>query len=126
MLSDVQAAFVQEQRIAHLATASADGWPHAVPICFVFLGGFFYSAIDEKPKRKGTLLRRLSNIRGNPRAALIFDSYDEDWSKLGWVLVRGAASIVEGGAEHETVIAALRDKYPQYRAMALADRQLVE
>lgn len=39
---------------------------------------------------------------------------------LGWVLVRGTASIVDGGAEHDSVIAALREKYPQYRAMALA------
>lgn len=125
MLSETEAAFVRERRLAHLATADTEGWPHAVPICFVYLGGFFYSAIDEKPKKQGAL-RRLRNIRDNPRAALIFDSYDEDWSKLGWVLVRGAASILERGAEHDTAVAALTAKYPQYKTMTLAERPLIK
>ncbi len=125
MLSETEAAFVRERRLAHLATADAEGWPHAVPICFVYLDGFFYSPIDEKPKKQGTL-RRLRNIKDNPRAAVIVDSYDEDWSKLGWVLVRGAASIVGDGTEHDAVVAALREKYPQYKAMALSSRPLIK
>jgi PPOX class probable F420-dependent enzyme, Rv0121 family len=116
---------VQAQRIAHLATTGADAWPHAIPICFIYLDSCFYSAIDEKPKRPGTL-RRVRNIRENSRVALIFDRYDEDWTKLCWVLVRGAASILLSGAEHEAAVDALRDKYPQYRAMALAGRQLIK
>ena len=27
--------------------------------------------------------------------------YDEDWSRLGWVMLRGAAEILAAGAEHE-------------------------
>lgn len=125
MLSKKEAAFVDAQRVAHLATAGADGWPHAAPICFVYLAGCFYSAIDEKPKRPGTL-RRVRNITANPRAALIFDSYDEDWTKLGWVLVRGAAAIIDTGAEHVGAVAALREKYAQYETMALSRRQLIK
>jgi PPOX class probable F420-dependent enzyme len=125
VLSETETAFVQAQRIAHLATTGADAWPHAVPICFIYLDSCFYSAIDEKPKLPGTL-RRVRNIRENPRVALIFDSYDEDWTKLCWVLVRGAASILLDGPEHEAVVDALRDKYPQYRTMLLAGRQLIK
>jgi PPOX class probable F420-dependent enzyme len=125
VLSETETAFVQAQRVAHLATTGADALPHAVPICFIYLDSCFYTEIDEKPKRPGTL-RRVRNIRENPRVALIFDRYDEDWSKLGWVLVRGAATIIEDGAEHEAVVDALRDKYPRYRAMALTGRQLIK
>jgi PPOX class probable F420-dependent enzyme len=124
LLSDAEAAFVNERRVAHLATSDDDASLHVIPICFVYLGGSFYSAIDEKPK-SGTELRRLRNIRANPRASLIFDSYDEDWTKLAWVLVRGAASILHEGPEHDAAVAALREKYPQYKTMEFAGKPVV-
>jgi PPOX class probable F420-dependent enzyme len=124
LLSNAEAAFVNECRVAHLATSGADASPHVIPICFVYLEGSFYSAIDEKPK-SGTQLRRLRNIRANPRASLIFDSYDEDWTKLAWVLVRGAASILDDGPEHDAAVAALREKYSQYKTMELAGKPVV-
>jgi PPOX class probable F420-dependent enzyme len=124
LLSNAEAAFVNKRRVAHLATSGIDASPHVIPICFVYLGGFFYSAIDEKPK-SGMQLRRLRNIRPNPRAALIFDSYDEDWTKLAWVLVRGAASILNAGAEHDAAVAALREKYSQYKTMEFAGKPVV-
>ena len=111
-------------RVAHLATSSADASPYVIPICFVYLRGFFYSAIDEKPKSR-IQLRRLRNIRTNPRAALIFDSYDEDWTKLAWVLVRGAASILDDGPEHDAAVAALREKYSQYKMMEFAGKPVI-
>ena len=125
MLSEIETLFVQDRRVAHLATADANGQPHVVPICFVYSAGLFYSVIDEKPKRPGTL-RRVRNIRDNPRVAVVIDHYDEDWTNLGWVLVSGLASILEGGAEHDAALAALRDKYPQYRKMALAGKPVIK
>lgn len=124
MLSELEAAFVRRQRVARLGTADARGQPHVVPVCFVLLADRFYTAIDEKPKRSARL-QRLRNIEENPRAALLFDEYDEEWSHLGYVLVRGAASAVEGGPEQERALAALRQKYPQYRSMALEGRPLI-
>jgi PPOX class probable F420-dependent enzyme len=123
-LSKAAAAFVNERRVAHLATSDEDGSPHVIPICFIYLGGLFYSAIDEKPK-SGAELRRLRNIRANPRASLIFDSYNEDWTRLAWVLVRGAASILHDGPEHDTAVAALRERYPQYKTMEFADKPVI-
>lgn len=124
MLSETQAAFVQRQRVARLATADAEGVPHVIPVCFVYLDGAFYSAIDEKPKRSARL-KRLRNIEANPRAALLFDEYDEDWTRLAWVLVQGTAAVLTGGGEYERSLAALREKYRQYRSMALAGRSLI-
>ncbi len=124
MLSERQAAFVRRQRVGRLATADAEGVPHVIPVCFVYLDGAFYTAIDEKPKRS-TRLKRLRNIEGNPRAALVFDEYGEDWSRLAWVMVRGVAEVVTGGGERERAVSALREKYSQYRSMALAGRPLI-
>jgi PPOX class probable F420-dependent enzyme len=124
MLSPHQERFVAEQRVARLATADARGGPHLVPICFVYLEGAFYTAVDEKPKRSPRL-RRLRNIAQNPRVALLFDRYDEDWSRLAWVLVLGEAQVLQEGPQHRQAIAALRQKYAQYEGMALEGRPVV-
>jgi len=57
--------------------------------------------------------------------ALVFDRYDDDWSRLGWVLVQGSGAILQAGAEHERAVAALRERYVQYRAMALDGRPVI-
>ena len=123
-LSVPQIAFVEEQRVAHLATADADGRPHVVPVCFAYAEARFYIAIDEKPKRS-LRLKRLRNIAENPQVAIVFDRYDEDWSRLGWVLVQGTAAVIDGGTEHERALAILRERYAQYRSMALEGRPVI-
>lgn len=113
--------FVSTARVAHLATVGPDGTPHNVPLCFWFDGTNFYFAIDEKPKRKtGLELKRMRNIASNPRVALIIDHYEEDWASLAYVLVHGRARVVEDPGEYMLALRFLRDKYPQYRAMALS------
>ncbi len=112
--------FVTAARIARLATAGAEGIPHNVPLCFWFDGERFYFAIDEKPKRaRGTRLKRMRNIAGNPHVALLIDHYEEDWAALAYVLVHGVAQIVEEPKEYMLALRHLRDKYTQYRAMTL-------
>lgn len=112
-------AFLHQARVGRLATASAEGEPHVIPVCFVFDGTCLYSAIDPKPKRVAVpRLRRLQNLRANPRASLIVDHYEEDWARLRYVLVTGRAEILEAGPDRERALALLREKYPQYRAMA--------
>jgi PPOX class probable F420-dependent enzyme len=124
VLSASQASFAQRQRIAHFATADAEGQPHVVPICFVVMDGDFYFVIDLKPKRT-TRLKRLRNIEENPNVALVIDRYDEDWSRLGWLMLQGVASVIESGPQHGAAVAALAEKYAQYRDMALDDRPIV-
>jgi len=111
--------FLEEARVGRLATASADGAPHVIPVCFVFDGTCLYSAIDAKPKRVAApKLRRLQNIQANPRASLLVDRYDEDWTRLRYVLVFGRAEILDPGPDRQRALALLREKYPQYRSMA--------
>ena len=121
-----QARFLMSHRVGRLATVSGAGQPHVVPVCYAFDGTLLYTPIDEKPKRVGAgELRRIRNLRENPQVSLVVDDYDEDWTKLAFVIVRGCAEIVERGGERSEALALLREKYPQYRAMALEDRPLL-
>jgi PPOX class probable F420-dependent enzyme len=121
MLSDREHRFLAQQRIAHLATADRGAVPHVVPVCFAVARGTLYITIDEKPKRRPpTALKRLKNIAENPAVAVIVDRYDEDWARLGWVMLRGRAEILREGQEHQDAQALLRARYPQLAAMQIA------
>ena len=112
--------FVAATRIAHLATADGAGAPHNVPLCYWFDGERIYFAIDEKPKRQtGMALKRMRNIAANPRVAVVIDHYEEDWSQLAFVLIRGHARVVEDADEYLVAMRHLRDKYLQYRGMIM-------
>jgi coenzyme F420-0:L-glutamate ligase/coenzyme F420-1:gamma-L-glutamate ligase len=125
-LSPEDRVFLEAARVGRLATASAGGEPHVVPVCFVFDGTRLYSAIDRKPKRVApSRLRRLRNLQENPRASLIVDHYEEDWGRLRYVIVRGRAAILEDGPERDRALALLREKYPQYRTMPGFDKSPV-
>ena len=91
-------------------------------MCFASDGSVFYSAIDRKPKRvPASRLTRLKNIKESPQVALLVDHYDEDWTRLWYVLVRGEAELVTDSAEQQRAIRCLRAKYPQYDANMLAE-----
>jgi PPOX class probable F420-dependent enzyme len=109
---EARARFV-DARVAHLATAGADGRPHVVPITFALEGDRILTAVDAKPKREGPL-RRIENILVNPSVAVLADVYDADWTRLWWARADGVASVVSGGASLQHVIALLRARYPQY------------
>ena len=84
------AAFIGTQRVARLATAEPGGQPHVVPVCFVYDGARFYSAIDRKPKQTTPLgLKRVRNILANGKVALILDQYTERWQELAYLMVQG-------------------------------------
>jgi PPOX class probable F420-dependent enzyme len=100
---------VAAARVARLATVGRDGRPHVVPICFVLDGSTLYTAVDEKPKRTRRL-KRLENIEANPHVEVLIDHYEDDWSKLWWVRLRGTARIVEDPRAVDLLVA----KYPQY------------
>ncbi len=104
---------VAEARVARLATVRPDGHPHLVPITFALDGDTMVTAIDHKPKSTSSL-QRLRNIRANPAASVLVDHYDDDWTRLWWVLVRGHARVLEAGEEAERALALLVAKYEQY------------
>ena len=108
-------ARVASARVGRLATVRPDGRPHIVPCCFVLDGDVAYSAVDAKPKTKLGLLR-LANVRANPVATLLVDDYyDDDWSRLWWVRVDGAARVIDVGGERDRALDLLAAKYEQYR-----------
>jgi PPOX class probable F420-dependent enzyme len=115
-------AKLETARSARLATLVAGLTPHIVPICFAYDGSVFYSAIDRKPKRVAPeRLARLKNIKKTPQVALLVDHYDEDWTHLWYVLVRGEAIMVSDSAEHKRAIQHLKAKYRQYETGMLSD-----
>ena len=126
-------------RVARLATVGPDGRPHIVPFTFALgstpssaprpvqagpvqagpvqasPGDHIYSAVDAKPKTSADL-RRLRNIRANPRVAVLADHYEDDWGRLWWVRADGQAAILDDPAAMAPALALLAARYPQYRA----------
>jgi PPOX class probable F420-dependent enzyme len=99
--------------VVRLATVDRDGRPHLVPTTFAVDGDRIYTAVDHKPKRTGDL-KRLRNIEGDPRVALLADHYADDWDRLWWVRADGIARIVGDPAEAAGPIDLLVRRYRQY------------
>ena len=123
-----EAAFIRRARVGVLATVDKRGQPLSLPFCFVFDGECLYSPIDEKPKAAAQReLKRIRNIRANPRVSVAIHRYDdEDWSRLAHVIIQGEAGVLTDGDTHRRAVRLLRRKYPQYRAMALDQRPIIE
>ena len=126
MLSARERHFIDTRRVAHLATADSQAVPHVVPVCFGLAEDRLYITIDQKPKRDGARpLKRLRNIAKNPRVAVVFDRYDEDWRRLAWVMLHGRAEILTAGLEHDRAQALLRSRYQQLEAMAIGQLPVI-
>jgi PPOX class probable F420-dependent enzyme len=128
-LSRADRAFLESLRVARLATADGAGRPHAVPVCFAVLDErTIVFAVDDKPKARARPLKRMRNLAENPSFALVADRWDEDWSRLAYVLVRGRGATCADPARRAAAVAALRARYPQYVAMGLdaARHEVVE
>jgi PPOX class probable F420-dependent enzyme len=121
MMPEREREFLADRRVAYLATADRGAVPHVVPVCFALDGETLYITVDEKPKRvSGRALKRIRNIAENPAVAVVADRYDEDWARLGWVMLNGRAEILTEGAEHDAAQALLQSRYPQLAAMEIA------
>ena len=57
----------------------------------------------------------MENARARPDVTVLVDHYEDDWSRLWWVRLRGRARVLDAGAEAERAIALLTEKYEQYR-----------
>ncbi|OJZ69190.1 PPOX class F420-dependent oxidoreductase [Mycobacterium paraffinicum] len=116
---DPQARLTQSP-VARLATSTRDGLPHLVPVVFAVAPStdMVYTAVDAKPKTTRRL-RRLANIEQNPRVSLLVDHYADDWTRLWWVRVDGAATVHSDGPAMEFGYRLLRAKYPQYQSVSL-------
>jgi PPOX class probable F420-dependent enzyme len=111
---------LHEARRAVLSTIDSYGRPHAVPVCYALGSEEIVAPIDAKPK-SGEPLGRRRNLEANPSAALLVDRWDEDWKRLGWVMVRGVARFEPLG----DAAALLVDRYPQYEEVPPGDDAIV-
>jgi PPOX class probable F420-dependent enzyme len=109
---------VEAAQVARLATIDPDGRPHLVPIVFALAGDTLYTAVDAKPKRSRRL-RRIENARERPDVTVLVDEYEDDWSRLWWVRLRGGARVLDSGEEAGRALELLRMKYAQYRRTPL-------
>lgn len=157
-LSNEQVQRLASAPVGHLSTASKSGGPHVIPVCFALESCeddlAIYISLDRKPKQTGpTRLRRVRNILENPQVALVVDHYEADWTKLWYVLITGAAELLEGDhpaqpgdgssepagsahpeplegrhtiAERRRAIDLLRRKYPQYREMDIDESPVIK
>jgi PPOX class probable F420-dependent enzyme len=105
---------VASARVARLATVGGDGQPHLVPVTFAVDGDLIYTTVDHKPKKSANL-RRLRNVRENPRVALLVDHYTEDWDQLWWVRIEGWASVVDDERGLQDPLDVLAERYEQYQ-----------
>ena len=90
-LREEEAKFVCQNRLARLATASADGQPHVVPIAYEFDGEYFYFS-------GRNLLNSLKcrHVARNKRVALVIDDVisASPWRARG-VELRGTAEVLK-------------------------------
>jgi PPOX class probable F420-dependent enzyme len=84
--------FLEGNEVGRLATVGSDGLPHVVPVCYLFEEGVFYVATDY-----GT--RKYRNVRENPRAALVVDTYRPHRA----VMVQGEVEVLERGEEFRRI-----------------------
>jgi len=115
-LSEAGRALLGSARVAHLATADQYARPHVVPIVFVWIEPSLFFPLDRKPKQSEDWhqLRRIRNLETNGRTSIVVDRWDEDWTKLAWVLLEGLATILEGGEDRDRAATWLAEKYAQY------------
>jgi PPOX class probable F420-dependent enzyme len=115
---------VGSARVAHLATADADGSPHIVAVTLAVVADRIVTVVDGKPKSTSRL-KRLANIAANPAVSLLVDHYDEDWATLWWTRLDGRARVVTSGPVFDEGIRALHAKYSQYRLGVSTDGPMI-
>ncbi len=108
-LPDWALELLRSARVARLGLLDEEARPRVLPVTFAVWDGALWSAIDHKRKRSAEPAR-VRRLRRRPEATLLVDRYDDDWSRLAWVELRGAVSVEPLGPALE----ALTAKYPQY------------
>ncbi|MDQ1397610.1 MAG: hypothetical protein QOG64_2869 [Acidimicrobiaceae bacterium] len=100
---------------ATLSTLNPDGRIDAVPVVFaVGAGGRIVVPVDTVKAKSTVALQRIENLRRDPRATVLADHYDDDWSALWWVRFQGEATTMAGDRMADAV-ELLAQRYPQYR-----------
>lgn len=106
-LTDAEAEFLRFQRVGVLALGAEDGFPRAIPLCYVLHEGALYSGTGGSSWK----VRRLAR---DDRATFLVHEYTEDWNRLRGIRLWGRGSVLSSGPEYEDAKGRLFAKYPQY------------
>jgi PPOX class probable F420-dependent enzyme len=118
---------IKNTRIGYLATATSNLQPYATPAVFILHNNNIYVPLDQKPKTVSVLeLRRVKNIQKNPKVCFLVHHYDEDWTRLWFVMVTGYATLLNGTSEKlatrlKTINNMFLSKYPQYSKIGIGN-----
>jgi nitroimidazol reductase NimA-like FMN-containing flavoprotein (pyridoxamine 5'-phosphate oxidase superfamily) len=108
-------SFLDGAHVCRISSVGDGGAPHVIPVCPVFDGeSTVYVDIGEDDVTAVA-------VRSNPRIAVLFDEYDDDWAKLRKVLLKCTAEAVTGDAQ-QAVWERIRAKYPQYATVGWRPR----
>jgi len=120
---------IDKARLARLATVDRECKPHVIPVVFVLDNDHncYFIPIDDKTKQgRPENLKRVKNIQENPNVALLIDEYNEDWTKLYFIMIRGKGSILGGKKLEQNEMPLLKkahgllyDKYNQYQTTGI-------
>lgn len=90
MLTSEVRKSLQKPRVARLATVGSDGYPHIVPIYFMFDGGDFIFGSDRDN-------RKVRNVLSNPKGAVVIGG-EPNADEAGY-MIQGDLSI-EDDVDH--------------------------
>ena len=109
-ISNAESSFIKMLGVARVATVSAEGVPHVVPVCPLLDGSRIYFASESGAKK-------MHNIEANPEIAIVFDQYRESWRGLKGIMIEGHAKLVDRKTFNR-VRSKLYKKYPRYESDA--------
>ena len=121
-LTGVTAEFIRWARVCRVATVSAEGVPHLVPVCHVLAREKLYFG-------SGKDATKIRNLKANPRITVTVDEYSDHWAGLKGAMLQGRARFIERGPAFTRIRDLLYEKYPQFpkeAALATSDSVIVE
>lgn len=99
--------YLERAHTVIISTIDKDGFPHAVPMWFVYLDGAVYF-------RTMAHQQKAVNLRRNPKICLLVED-GEAWVDLRAAMIRGEAEEVTDPAEIDRFEAAFGRKYAAFR-----------
>lgn len=118
---------IKNSDVGYLATAASNLQPYATPVVFILQKENVYVPVDEKPKTVSiSELKRVKNIQRNPKVCFLVHHYDEDWTKLWFVMITGYATLVNATSERlntklKTIHNRFLSKYSQYNKISVGN-----
>jgi nitroimidazol reductase NimA-like FMN-containing flavoprotein (pyridoxamine 5'-phosphate oxidase superfamily) len=82
--SATELKLVRARDVCRIATVSHGGWPHCVPVGYLYKNGRFYIPANKKSKK-------VRNLRADSRACIVIDEEKEEV-----LMIQGRVEIVEG------------------------------